>query len=245
MATGLDIEELVDGDRALLATVLDQTHDCIKMLSLDGRIRYVNRQGALAMELSSPDELLGQPYLVRWPDEVRPSVERALSAARRGELGRFTASRRQPDGSRSWWDVTVSPVRSSSDAITHFVTIARDATAEVLERDRVEAISLEMRHRLKNALTVACGIITMSARGRPEVRAFADETVARLSRLSEVQAVILDPKAEKNLADFVPALAGAYGDSVSLHFADLQEIRLSDSAMQALALCFGELATKA
>jgi two-component sensor histidine kinase len=134
-------------------------------------------------------------------------------------------------------------VRASSGAITHFVTIAREMTAVVLERERVEAISLEMRHRLKNALTVASGIVMLSARGRAEVSDFASEIATRLGQLASVEALILDPHADKSLAQMVPALAAAYGSNAGLDFGTLPEVQLSDQGMQALALCCGELAT--
>jgi two-component sensor histidine kinase len=243
MANGIHFEPLLDSDGALLKTVLDQTHDCVKLVSLDGVIRYVNRQGALAMELSSPTQLIGQAYLGRWPEEVQPLVENALSAARRGEMGRFTASRPGPDDLPSWWDVTVSPVRTQDGAISHFVTIARDMTAEVVERERVAAIGLEMRHRLKNALTIAAGIVMMSARGHPEQAAFANDIVTRFAQLTAVQSLILDPQADKDLARIVPALVEAYGGAADLEFGELPDAELGDRAMQAVALCFGELAT--
>src|SRR4051812_38387921 len=113
------VEPLADNDGALLAAVLDQTHDCIKLLNLDATIAYVNRRGALAMELSSPAVLVGQPYIERWPEAARPLVEAALAAARGGDLGRFTASRPQPSGGHSWWDVTISPVCAPTGSITH------------------------------------------------------------------------------------------------------------------------------
>ena len=236
MADGLDIESLGESEGALLVTVLNQTHDCIKLLSLDGTIRYVNRQGALAMELSSPRDLIGQPYVTRWPEDVRAMVEAALSAARRGELGRFRASRPAPGGVPGWWDVTVSPVSAAGREITHFVTVARDMTVELLEHERVEAIGLEMRHRLKNALTVAAGIVMMNARGRPDVTAFANEIATRFSQLSEAQSLILDPGADKRLTHLIPALLEAYGEGAGLDFGDMPAVSLSDRAMQAVAL---------
>ncbi len=238
-----EIEALAGSQGTLLATVLDESHDCIKLLTLDGVIQYVNRQGALAMEIASPTELVGQVYMSRWPTAVQPDIERALSAALGGRLGRFTGSRPQPNGSPSWWDVSVSPVRSSSGDVTHFVTIARDMTAEVIERERVAAISLEMRHRLKNALTVAGGIVMLGARDRPEVAEFAQEVVARFNQLSSIQSLILDPQADKRLPQIVRKLGSAYGDGANLEFGHLPEIHLSDQSMQALALCYGELAT--
>lgn len=232
-----------DSTGDLLATVLDQSHDCIKLLSLDGIIEYVNRQGAEAMELTSPSELVGQAYLSRWPEQTRPLIEVAIDAARNGRVGRFTASRPTPHASLSWWDVIVSPVRGCGGHVTHFATIARDMTAEVMERERVKTISIEMRHRLKNALTVASGIILLSARGRPDVTEFAQEIVSRLGQLAKVQAMVLDPASDQLLTKYVPMLAGAYGDKGLLQFGELPDAKLGDQAMQALALCFGELAT--
>lgn len=236
-------DALFDGPEALLVTVLDQTHDCIKLLSIDGIIRYVNRTGAMAMDLTAPSEITGQPYLSRWPAENISEVSDALAEARKGNLGRFTAPRPRPNGSLSWWDVTVSPVRDAGGSIAHLVTIARDLTSEVLERKRVEAISLEMRHRLKNAMTVAGGIVTLSARGRPEAKAFASEVVTRLGQLGAVQAQLLDPSADKSLPHVVQSLGVAYGRGANLDFGDLPDVQLSDTSMQALALCYGELAT--
>lgn len=237
------IDALLDSEGALLATVLDQTHDCIKLLNLDGVIHYVNRQGASAMELSSPAELIGLSYLDRWPASVRTIVEASLESARHGDLGRFQASRPQPSGLPSWWDVTVSPVRAAGGAITHFLTIARDMTIEVRERERVETIGLEMRHRLQNSLSVAGGIVALSARGLPEVATFATEVVRRIGHLADVQALVLDPVADTCLTQVIPALFGAYGDEAGIEFGELPKAKLSYESMQALSLCYGELAT--
>jgi PAS domain S-box-containing protein len=243
MTDGLDKVSLGESGGALLAAVLDQTHDCIELLGLDGSVRYVNRQGALAMDSTALGELLGQSYLTRWPEDVRPRVRAAISAAGRGEQGRFRASRQGPGEAPSWWDVTVSPVRTGGGPITHLVAIARDMTAELLERERVAAISLEMRHRLKNALTVAAGIVMMNARSRPEAASFAEEIAARFALLADVERLVLDPDADNDLAQIVPALVKAYGKGAGLDFGELPSVSLSDQAMQALALCFGELAT--
>lgn len=242
MSNTESVDALTDENGALLAAVLDQTHDCIKLLDRDGVIQYVNGQGARLMELSSPSDLLGKSYIERWPKDVRSKVSDALDAAGQGQLGRFTASR-LTNGAVSWWDVTVSPVQAPNREIIHFVTIARDMTTEVRERDRVEAISLEMRHRLKNSLAVASGIIMLSARGTPELESFARQIASRLAQLSDVQALVLDPATEQMLDEYVPMLAGAYGNNALLKFGSLPHVKLGDRAMQALALCFGELAT--
>lgn len=238
-----DLEALLDMPGALLLTVLDQTHDCIMVLSIDGKIQFVNRQGALAMDLAAPSEIIGESYLTRWPAENTLDVAGALSEARDGRLGRFTAPKSGSGGSLTWWDVRLSPVCDRTGSITHLVSIARDLTSEIMERKRAEAISLEMRHRLKNAMTVAGGIVMLSARGSPEAKAFATEVVSRLSQLGSVQASLMDPAADKSLPQVVRLLAVAYGSGANLAFGNLPDVQLSDTSMQALSLCYGELAT--
>jgi two-component sensor histidine kinase len=127
--------------------------------------------------------------------------------------------------------------------VAQFLAIARDTTTEVTERQRAAAISAEMRHRLKNALTIAAGIVAISARSKPELQPFAQEVTTRFAQLASVQDLLLDPTREKHLADIVPLLASAYGDASLLRFGAPPEAQLGDGAMQALALAFGELAT--
>lgn len=227
----------------MFAAVLDQTHDCIKLLTATGHIEYVNRQGAALMELREPSELVGRLWLERWPESSRPKVSEALAKAATGQQARFHAMRPRPDGSPSWWDVSVSPILSAAGNLTHYLTIARDATREVTERERVQAISAEMRHRLKNAMAIASALVAMSARGKPEVQDFAEAITERLAQLSKAQSLVLDPNADRDFTALVPMLAAAYGDGASITFGELPKVSISDPAMQALALTFGELCT--
>lgn len=230
-------------DHALLALVLDGTHDCVKILDADGCIEFVNRQGAEAMDLRTPEELIGRRWIDRWPIEAQPKIEEALDLARSGEQARFQAMRPRPDASASWWDVIVAAVRSADGSFTHFLTIARDITPEVVERDRVQTISLEMRHRLRNALSIAAALVSVSARGKPEVQEFAAEIMQRFSQLSKVQGYILDFGVRKKFAEIVSMLAAAYGDGTQLELGVIPDAEFDDSALQALALSFGELCT--
>lgn len=237
------VEPLIDSHNALLSTLLDQTHECIALLDGDARIVFVNREGARAMEKSVPDALIGRHWVERWPEASRGDIERALADARHGKAARFTASRPGADGAPCWWDVTVTPIDAEGDASPRVLAIARDITAEARDRQRIAAITEEMRHRLKNAMTIAAGIVSMAARSRPEAQPFAREIIDRFAQLGAVQDIVLDPARAKNFADIVPMLARAYGDASLLRFGALPDARLGDAAMQALALAFGELAT--
>ncbi len=236
---------LTADQHTLLSIVLDHTHDCVKLLDAEGRIEFVNRQGAIVMELREPAELVGRPWLDRWPEESRPKIAEALAKAKAGQHTRFSAARPRPDGRPSWWDVTVSPIVSGTGELTHYLTIARDTTNEIVEHERVEAVGAEMRHRLKNALTIAGALVNMLARARdnPDVSDFADAICARFAQLARVQALVLDPETKKDFRDIVPMLAKAYGDVSLLQFGDIPDVSLGNNALQAVALAFGELCT--
>lgn len=223
---------------ALLGAVLDQTHDCIKLIDRDGAIRYVNERGAIAMELRAPSELLGLKWIERWPEEARPKVEEALTEARSGKVARFTGSR-IIGGKPTWWDVTVTPVRSA-ESVEYLLAIARDMTAEVQERERAQTVSAEMRHRLRNAMTIASALVQMSVRGRADLQPFADDVAFRLSQLGRVQELVLDPTSKKSFGQLITLLGDVYEN---LEIAPLPEVELDDRLMQTLALAFGELAT--
>lgn len=222
----------------LLGAVLDQTHDCIKLLDADGTIRYVNQHCAVAMEFRAPADLVGQRWIERWPDEMRAVVEHALDEARSGDAARFTGSR-TIGGKPSWWDVTVTPVRLTQ-ATEYLLVIARDTTSEIEARRRAEAVSAEMRHRLRNAMAIASALVHMSARGKPELQAFAEEAAFRFAQLGRVQELVLDSSPNKSLRQVVTLLGDVYDN---LEIGPMPEIELEDGMMQALALAFGELAT--
>jgi two-component sensor histidine kinase len=126
--------------------------------------------------------------------------------------------------------------------VEYLLAIARDTTAEIEERARVEAIGAEMRHRLRNAMTIAGAIVTMAARDRPELQPFVHQVTSRFAQLGKAQELILAPSADKPFSRMMPLLASAYGN-LSLEFGTLPDVKLNDRAMQALALVFGELAT--
>jgi hypothetical protein len=63
-----------------LASVLDQSVDCVKLINLDGNIQYMNGNGLCAMEIDDFCAVEGQPWADLWPDEARQAIIWFLSA---------------------------------------------------------------------------------------------------------------------------------------------------------------------
>lgn len=67
-----------------LASVLDQSVDCVKLIGLNGDIRYMNGNGLCAMEIDDFCAVEGQSWADLWPDEARQAIIGAYPEAATG-----------------------------------------------------------------------------------------------------------------------------------------------------------------
>lgn len=52
----------------MLAAILDQSADCIKVISSQGTVDYMNRNGQCAMEIDDFCAVAGQLWTSLWPE---------------------------------------------------------------------------------------------------------------------------------------------------------------------------------
>jgi PAS domain S-box-containing protein len=225
-----------------LAAALDDAHDCVTLLDRDGRIRYANQAIAALHRHQSPDALIGESWIDQWNGDVRDIIAQAIASSRLAGAARTTIGL-GAEGTSRWLELTITRCGRGNDEGEDSLVIARDITADVIARGRHEAIAAEMAHRLKNAMAVAAGLTSMSARGHPDRQEFAKELSERFSQLGMVQGMVLSGQSELSLAQIVPILSTVYGGASTLEFGSLPDVLLSSTAVQALALTFGELAT--
>ncbi|MBV9930632.1 MAG: EAL domain-containing protein [Alphaproteobacteria bacterium] len=133
---GSGAEDLA-GAGALFDSILAASVDCIKILSVDGRIELMNGPGLCAMEIDDFDQLVGQEWAALWPVAGRALVRNAVARARAGAAVRFSAPCPTAKGSPRWWDVIVTPLRDGRGRITRFLAMSRDITAQ---RDTAERL---------------------------------------------------------------------------------------------------------
>jgi len=114
---------------ALNRSILEASADCIKIVSCEGKIELMNAPGSCAMELASPDEVIGREWSSFWPEDMRASVTMAVAGACGGEVVRFSGFCPTAKGSPRWWDVVVTPMHASDGSIVRLLAISRDVTA--------------------------------------------------------------------------------------------------------------------
>ena len=229
-------------DENMLRYVLDQSLDCVKILGPGGEIKYINNHGRCALEIEDFAAIEGKPWAELWPEGSREIIARAVEQAQSGEGSQIEASRPDPRGDERWWRISVSPLQSDGDLVGMLI-ISRDVTAHVSLRESEQTLALELRHRLRNAYTVASAIVMQSARSYPEAIPFAETVCGHLANVAISQARLLEAGSRSwPLAELVRTLIEAHGDGATrIRYAGDAEAAVDGHAAMVISLIVGEL----
>jgi len=227
----------------MLAAILDQSADCIKVISAQGTVDYMNRNGQCAMEIDDFCAVAGQSWSALWPEESRSLIEQSIEQARKGEQSRFEAFCPTAKGSPRWWDVSVAPLRRPDGELDGFIATSRDVTDRVNQSVLRDAVADEMRHRLRNNYVVVGSLLSAYSRGKPEQQDFAREMINRLTGLGIAQTMKAEGGSACVLSELVPALLGPYSTpDCQITVEAMADVRLDQAQVDTLALVLGELA---
>lgn len=246
---------------AVLRALLEQSADCIKLISLTGEVEYMNHNGLAAMEICDETQVLGAQWVDFWPAETAPKVAAALEAARCGETTRFEGFCQTMAGSPRWWHVAVSPVREDEGRITHILAASRDISDLVTQREDVasrlrdaeDAVAYEgakageMRHRMKNLLTVVSSLVKFQARAASSAQDLAQKVDARLRALGRAQDLIAARRTvpEAGLLREVTRLLDDIGAVEAISIECSADRPVCDQAIETISLILSELQTNA
>ena len=124
----------------------------------------------------SQAEILGQtPRLLQGPDTDSATLNRIRLAVDRGESINEELLNYGKDGTPYWIEISLSPVRSASGTVTHFVAVERDVTArrradaelrDALERAKQASVSksqfvANMSHEIRTPMNAILGLLKL------------------------------------------------------------------------------------
>jgi PAS domain S-box-containing protein len=113
---------------ALNRQLLESSGDAISILDLSGHLLLLNPSGQRAWELDDRPLARDTSWVTFWADAA-PQAAAAVAAAARGDPGHFEGQYRSGrTGTRTWWDVLVTPVLDSHGHPDRLLAIARDIT---------------------------------------------------------------------------------------------------------------------
>jgi PAS domain S-box-containing protein len=102
--------------------------DCIKVLDLEGRLRFMNEGGCRTMEVGNFAQIEGCNWLDFWTGATAEDARKAVLWAKLGETGRFRGFCPTLTGTPKWWDVVVTPIMGSDGKPDALLSISRDIT---------------------------------------------------------------------------------------------------------------------
>ncbi|MFT3730053.1 MAG: PAS domain-containing protein [Hyphomicrobium sp.] len=239
----------------LQKAMLDATPDCIKILSVDGRLLMMNRAGCKALGVPEDSEF-GMLWLPLLPPGVHQSGLEALRTAATGQSARFPGQSHSPKGTQHW-DNLLTPVVDTTGNVFSILCVSRDVTAKTeLERDlenavsREKLLSQEMQHRIKNVFAIVSALITISEKeaGRDDASQSATKIlrakIGALSRASEVAFPLSEIKNVANsrldIGSLVHSVLKPYGNRYS---ASGSQTSVRHKNLTTIALFLHELAT--
>ncbi len=130
---------------SLGACLLATSVDSVKLIDVDGCVRFVYDAGLALLEADSFAALLGKLWVEFWPEEARPLVQEALGKARRGEVARFTAVRPTMKGILRWWEVVVAPMPAQAGRSGLLMATSRDVSKQKARAEAVDAAAFKFR----------------------------------------------------------------------------------------------------
>lgn len=174
---------------AFFKNVLDASRDCIKVLTLDGDLVFMNEGGKAVMEVDDFETVRGCPWTGFWEGEDQVEARKALASAREGGTGHFVGAASTAKGTPKFWDVTVTRIAGAGGAPDQILSISRDITDAKRSEAQREMLSRELSHRIKNSLAVVQAIAGQTFRGLDEARLAAFQ--GRLAALGGAQDLLL------------------------------------------------------
>jgi len=195
-----DVTQEISFQRKLdqLAVIVEQSHDAMLSIALDGTIISWNK-GAEEIYGYSPSEAVGRNVHILSTPQRRSWVESMLQSVRQGrrvcDVDTFVRHKR---GQLITTSTTLSPIRDSSGELCAVSVISRDLTSlrlyekEVsrLERlDMVGQLAAGIGHEIRNPLTTVRGFLQLFAM-RPEMKDLSPQIDLVLSELDSANNII-------------------------------------------------------
>ncbi|WP_165069417.1 PAS domain-containing protein [Paludisphaera rhizosphaerae] len=145
---------------ALNREMLDAGLDCLKTLSLDGRILSINETGLRMMDVDEFETIKGREWAELWPESARFRVREAVRRAASGEPDRFEAPCPTVKNVPKEWEVHLTPILGADGRPERLYCVSRDVT------DRMKAaaelrVSEERYRSLFNSIDEGFCVIEM------------------------------------------------------------------------------------
>jgi PAS domain S-box-containing protein len=237
---------VLEGAGAYFLSIVEASRDCIRVISPEGFVEYMNARGLALFEI---DDFEGRNRSRYWPDlwpfESRAVVEHALRTAMSGEAAAFRALCPTAKGDPRWWDTTVSPILEDGRVIRVLAT-SRDVTGEMRAESHRQLLVNELNHRVKNTLATIQSIASQSLRNAGVDLSVRGALEGRLMAIAATHNVLTDENwSAASLRQIVDGSVTPYRNNSGQLTIRGDDLMVSPKPAVVLALAFHELAINA
>lgn len=116
---------------AFFRSVAEASPDCIRILSLDGRVEYMNRRGQDLLEIADFTTIHRKPWASLWGAEYADEITRCIHEAAAGRPCGLRAAYTFKDGRQKWFQSDLRPIDGDDGEPIGILAISRDISAEV------------------------------------------------------------------------------------------------------------------
>ncbi len=121
------------------AALLDASHDCLKVLSLDGRILSINEPGLRKLGIEDFETVRGREWASLWPEESRAAVRATVARVAAGESVRIARLIPTASGTPKYWESHLTPALGADGRVERIHCVSRDLTASRRAEDERRA----------------------------------------------------------------------------------------------------------
>lgn len=187
------------------------------------------------------------------PDDQPIAWERWRHSLATGEPYEIEYRMRHHSGDYRWTLGRALPIRDAQGHIQRWIGTCTDIHEQRMMMEEREIIAHELSHRIKNIFSVISGLIGLSAREHPEIRAVADDLRDRIMALGRAHDFVR-PHSADSLPDHADGQLHGILDQIFAAYRDADGPRIllagenpaiDDRSATPLALLFHELATNA
>ncbi|MGN3975227.1 sensor histidine kinase [Tsuneonella sp. SYSU-LHT278] len=204
------------------------------------------------------DEIFGYPDLLpEWTyerflghvvEEDRERIDTLQKAAiENGTTWEFECAIRTADDRNRWIGAAGRPLRGPDGTVEKLIGHVIDVTSTKEREARLELLTAELNHRVRNMLAMIGSMVTMSAPRAKDIPSFVEALKGRVAALARSHHLLVsDEGAAMSASEILAAELNAFpGLRERTHVKADSKPALSTSTAQGLALVFHELITNA
>lgn len=140
-ATDLAALDLLAGTAADFALAyMRASPDCVKLLTPEGRLAFMNRNGQCAMHIEDFDAVRDEFWWTLWPSVEEARLREAVERTAQGLAVNFEAFCPTARGEPRWWELSLLPIIGDAAGRTALIlAISRDVSERHEGREKTTA----------------------------------------------------------------------------------------------------------